>query len=396
LVAVIVSLTVVAAYAPILHADSKTIVKDQYIVVFNLNSTVAIRDLHVAELVARRFVHGDSILNVFDIGTLIGYSAVLTKETLALEQAHPNVRYIEVDQVMSITENTQTQTGATWGIDRIDRADLPLAGSYEYWISAGTGVTAYIIDTGIKVTHTEFGGRAIFGTSTITGEANDDLNGHGTHVAGTVGGTVYGVAKKVTLVAVKVLSGSGSGTTAGVISGVQWATGNHNNRGKDARSVANMSLGGGASTTLDQAVTESITAGVNYAIAAGNNNANACTYSPARVPTAITVGATSSNDARASFSNFGTCVDTFAPGDGITSSWITSNTATNTISGTSMAAPHVAGVVALRLANLLADGGKEPPAPADVEKWVQSTSTPGKVTNPGTGSPNRLIYSLAK
>jgi subtilisin family serine protease len=395
LLAVVLTLAIVANAADLIGADSKTAVKDQYLVVFHRNSTVAIRDLHVAELIAKRFAETDKLINVFNIGTLIGYSAVLSEETLISELKHPNVRYIEADQIMSINEGFTTQVSPpSWGLDRTDQRALPLNQQYNYFTSAGTAVTAYVIDTGILLTHTQFGTRAAFGFSAITGETNTDLNGHGTHVAGTIGGTAYGIAKNVQLVAVKVLAGNGSGTTTGVISGVQWTTDNHNSRGRDARSVANMSLGGGASATLDDAVTQSIAAGISYAIAAGNNNgASACNYSPARVPTAVTVGATANTDARASFSNVGTCVTVFAPGQNIVSSYIGSNTATSTLSGTSMAAPHVAGVIAVRLGNLLADGNPVPPDPATIKAWISSTATQGVVTSPGTGSPNLLLYS---
>ena len=215
------------------------------------------------------------------------------------------------------------------------------------------------------------------------GQGTNDCNGHGTHVAGTTGGTTYGVAKQVTLHAVRVLNCQGSGTNAGVIAGVDWVTAN-----SPSPAVANMSLGGGASSALDSAVNNSINSGVSYAIAAGNSNANACNSSPARVAAANTVGATTTTDARSSFSNFGTCLDIFAPGSSITSAWNTSNTATNTISGTSMASPHVAGAIALYLQT------NTGASPATVTQALVTNSTPNKVTNPGTGSPNRLLYSL--
>jgi len=296
---------------------------------------------------------------------------------------------------MTAFEGYQTQTAVpSWGLARTDKRALPFGTTYSYFTSSGAAVTAYVIDTGILLTHSQFGTRATFGFSSITGEANSDLNGHGTHVAGTIGGSTYGLAKNVNLVAVKVLSGAGSGTTAGVIAGVDWTTKHHTDRGRDARSVANMSLGGGASTTLDDSVTNSIAAGISYAIAGGNNNgASACNYSPARVATAITVGATANTDARASFSNIGTCTSIFAPGQNIVSSYIGSNTASSTLSGTSMAAPHVAGVVAVHLGNRLADGEAVPPTPAQVKSWITSVGTPGVVGNPGTGSPNILLYS---
>jgi len=276
-----------------------------------------------------------------------------------------------------------TQSNATWGLDRLDQRDLPLNATYSY-DKTGSGVTAYIIDTGIRLSHNDFGGRATSGYDAIDGGSADDCNGHGTHVSGTVGGTTYGVAKGVRLVAVRVLDCGGSGSNSGVIAGVNWVTSNHA-AGQPA--VANMSLGGGVSTALDQAVSNSIADGVTYALAAGNSNANACNSSPARTPNAITVGATTSSDARASYSNYGTCLDVFAPGSNITSAWSTSNTATNTISGTSMASPHVAGAAAVYLE------GNPGATPAQVASALSGAATTGKVTSPGSGSPNRLLYS---
>jgi subtilisin family serine protease len=220
-------------------------------------------------------------------------------------------------------------------------------------------------------------------TAINDGNGTNDCNGHGTHVAGTVGGSTYGVAKNVTLYAVRVLGCNGSGSNSGVIAGVNWVTSN-----RVLPAVANMSLGGGASSALDTAVNNSINAGVTYAIAAGNSNANACSYSPARVAAAITVGSTTNTDARSSFSNFGTCLDLFAPGSGITSAWHTNDTATNTISGTSMATPHVAGVAALYLQT------NPGASAATVRNALVGNATSGKVTGPGSGSPNLLLYSI--
>ncbi|HEV2864176.1 MAG TPA: S8 family peptidase [Pyrinomonadaceae bacterium] len=292
----------------------------------------------------------------------------------------PRVAFVEED---SVVEANATQSGATWGLDRIDQRDRPLNGTYVYnW--TGAGVRAYVIDTGIRTTHTQFGGRAAVSADFVgDGRNGQDCNGHGTHVAGTIGGSTYGVAKSVSLRAVRVLNCSGSGTTSGVIAGVDWVRAN-----RVLPAVANMSLGGGASSALDTAVNNAINSGVTFVVAAGNSNANACNYSPARVAAAITVGSTTSSDARSSFSNYGTCVDIFAPGSSITSAWSTSDTATNTISGTSMASPHVAGVAALYLQ------GHTSASNATVRNALVNISTTNRLTGIGTGSPNRLLYSL--
>ncbi|MDY7087777.1 MAG: S8 family peptidase [Actinomycetota bacterium] len=305
-----------------------------------------------------------------------GYEASLSQAQAKKLAASPGVAYVEQNQTISLSA---TQSGATWGIDRIDQRNRPLSTTYTYPVTA-SNVTAYIIDTGIKYTHNDFGGRARFGYDAV-GSGGVDCNGHGTHVAGTVGGTTYGVAKQVRLVGVRVLNCSGSGTTAGVIAGVNWVT---NNAVKPA--VANMSLGGGVSSTLDNAVAASINSGVTYALAAGNSNANACNSSPARVGAAITVGATTSTDARASYSNYGSCLDIFAPGSSITSAWYNSNSATRAISGTSMASPHVAGAAALVLSR---NTGY---SPAQVRDSLVSNATTNVVTSPGSGSPNRLLF----
>ena len=263
---------------------------------------------------------------------LRGMAIELPDAAAAALASDPSVATVEQDQVMSIVT---TQSGATWGIDRIDQRPLPLDGSYTY-NADGSGVTAYIIDTGILFSHSEFGGRAVTGVDEVTAGGNAaDCHGHGTHVSGTVGGATYGVAKNVSLVAVRVLDCSGNGTNSGVIAGVDWVTANHR-----SPAVANMSLGGGLSSALDQAVANSIASGVTYGIAAGNGNIfgiaqDACSTSPADVASAITVSATDNTDTKASWANYGTCVDIFAPGVNITSSWFTGTTAANTIRGTS-------------------------------------------------------------
>ena len=299
------------------------------------------------------------------------------------------VELVEQDTIVAIAETDAVdanQTGAPWGLDRINQRNLPLNGVFSY-TKTGAGVKVYIIDTGIRTSHTQFGGRASSGYDAVDGSLPAaDCNGHGTHVAGTVGGSTYGVAKGVSLIAVRVLNCSGSGSNSGVIAGVNWVT-TQKRANPSIPAVANMSLGGSASSALDTAVNNSINAGVTYAIAAGNSNANACNYSPARVGAAITVGATTSSDARASYSNYGTCLDLFAPGSSITSAWYTSDSATNTISGTSMATPHVAGVAALYLQ------GNTGASASAVASALNTNATSGVVTSRGTGSPNRLLFT---
>jgi subtilisin family serine protease len=316
---------------------------------------------------------------------LRGFAADLPEQAAEALTHNPNVAYVEQDQVMHAFD---TETNATWGIDRIDQHNLPLSGTYTF-TNTGAGVKAYIIDTGIRFDHSEFGGRATTGFDAVTSGGNAaDCNGHGTHVSGTVGGSTYGVAKSVSLVAVRVLGCNGSGTTSGVIAGIDWVTGNHAS-GQPA--VANMSLGGGASTALDNAVRNSIADGVSYAIAAGNGNIagiaqDACKSSPARVAEAMTIGATDKNDKKASWSNYGNCVDWFAPGVGITSAWYTSATATNTISGTSMATPHTTGVAALYLQS------NPGAAPAQVRNALYDATTKGVVTASKTTN-NHLLFT---
>lgn len=361
--------------APILGADSSTAISGRYIVVFKAGTPAA--DVSAAAEHARGL--GGQVDFVYE-SALTGFAGNLPEQALNGLSHNPNIEFIEADQVITIDA---TQSPATWGLDRIDQRNLPLNNAYNYNFT-GSGVTAYIIDTGIRVSHNEFGGRASSGRDFVDNDSNaDDCNGHGTHVAGTVGGSTYGVAKGVSLVAVRVLNCSGSGTTSGVIAGIDWVTSQHTT----GKAVANMSLGGGPSTALDNAVRNSIADGVVYAIAAGNSNRNACNFSPARTAEAITVGATTSTDARASYSNKGSCLDLFAPGSSITSAWITSNTATNTISGTSMATPHVTGVAALYLQGHTA-------TPLQVRNAIVGAATPNVVGNPGRNSPNLLLYSL--
>ncbi|HXG44321.1 MAG TPA: S8 family peptidase [Gemmatimonadales bacterium] len=304
-----------------------------------------------------------------------GFAADLTDAQVQELRKDPRVQFIEPDQLYRTTA-TQTPT-PSWGLDRIDQRNLPLNSAYTY-SGTGAGVRFYGIDTGILYSHPDFGGRASFGFDAFGGNGAD-CNGHGTHTASTAAGATYGVAKGMTIIAVRVLDCTGSGTTSTVIAGVDWVT-QHAIR----PAVANMSLGGSFSSAINQAVANSIASGITYTVSAGNSAASACSFSPASTPAALTVGATTSSDARSSFSNFGTCLDLFAPGSGIRAAWIPSGSAV--LSGTSMSAPHVAGVAGLYLE------GNPAATPAQVASAIVTNATPNKVTGAGSGSPNRLLY----
>jgi subtilisin family serine protease len=311
------------------------------------------------------------------------FNGALVNGPLAKMQAlanNPNVLVVEDDLEVS---TTATQSPAPWGLDRIDQRPLPLSNSFDDGDLQGANTYSYVVDTGIDATNTDFEGRVAAGyTAVLDGRGSADCNGHGTHVAGSIGGKTYGVAKKTNLIPVRVLDCAGSGSYSSVIAGLDWIAANY--RAGDA-AVVNMSLGGPASSTLDGAVRNLISKGVTVVVAAGNSNADACNYSPARVLDVITVGATTSSDARASYSNFGTCLDVFAPGSVITSTWLGS-TGTNTINGTSMASPHVAGVVARFLAQ---NPGL---TPAQVANSIKTSSTKNLVTGAGSGSLNQLLF----
>ncbi|MDN0195960.1 S8 family peptidase [Streptomyces sp. S.PNR 29] len=359
----------------VLAADSPTAIKDSYIVTLKKSAGLKASSAAGKDLVEE---YGGTVKKTFS-KALNGYTATLSATEAGRLAADPAVASVEQNQRVQLADTTQSN--APWGLDRVDQTSLPLSGTYTYPDSAGSGVTVYVIDTGVRITHQQISGRASYGYDAVDGDTTaSDGNGHGTHVATTVAGTTYGVAKKAKIVAVRVLNNSGSGTTAGVIAGIDWVTANHS-----GPSVANMSLGGGASTTLDTAVRNSIASGVTYAVAAGNSSTTASSSSPARVSEAITVGATTSTDAKASYSNYGSSLDLFAPGSSITAGWYTSDTATNTISGTSMATPHVAGAAAVYLANHTSS------TPAQVATALVNGATTGKVTSAGTGSPNRLL-----
>jgi subtilisin family serine protease len=316
-----------------------------------------------------------TIRNVFP-----GMVATMTPTQAQAMARNPRVVLVEADSVVDIKG---TQTNPTWGLDRTDQRNRPLDASFSY-PNSGAGVATYIVDTGVNASHSEFTGRMASGfTAVADGNGTSDCNGHGTHVAGTVAGTRYGVAKSATVIPVRVLDCAGSGYVSWIVSGLDWVKAHH---ADGVPAVANLSLGGGASTSLDNAVQAVIDDGVTVVVAAGNSNADACRYSPARVTAAITTGATDSADKRASFSNFGKCLDLFAPGVSITSAWHTSSTAISTISGTSMAAPHVAGVAAIVLA------AYPRLTPAQVAQRIASDATGALVGSAGSGSPNLLLH----
>jgi len=329
----------------------------------------------------------------WSIGAFKGYAAsIKDKELVAKIEQMPEVDWVEEDGVVRINDEVKsedacvTQQGATWGICRTSERLLNTDGLYLYPDSAnGKNVNVYVLDTGIYLQNVEFGGRATWGTNTVDSTTTDG-HGHGTHCAGTIGGTVYGMAKGVSLIAVKVLSDQGSGSTAGVISGVDWAVADRRNKNKAG--VGSMSLGGSYSATMNAAVTNAVSEGLIMVVAAGNDNKNACNYSPASTPEAITVAASDNRDHKASFSNFGNCVHLFAPGVGITSAWKGSPSAINTISGTSMACPHVAGQVAKYLeTNTHATG-------AVARAWIISSSQQDVIkTSLPAGTPNQLLFA---
>lgn len=354
-------------------------IENSYIVVLNESVVGERGPFSIAPYIASELAttHGGRLKQVYQ-HALNGFAVEMSEQAAERLSQDFRVSFVEEDGI--VTADT-TQTNPPWGLDRIDQRNRPLSGTYTYnW--TGSGVRAYVIDTGIRTSHTQFGGRASNVFDAFGGNGAD-CNGHGTHVSGTIGGSTYGVAKSALLRGVRVLDCNGSGSTSGVIAGVDWVTNNHINP-----AVANMSLGGGASSALDTAVNNLANSGVPIAVAAGNSNTDACTQSPARAANAITTGSTTTSDARSSFSNFGTCVDIFAPGSSILSSWFSSDTATATLSGTSMASPHVAGVAALYKQF-------SPSASAStVRNAIVNNSTTNVLTGVGTGSPNRLLYSL--
>ena len=303
-----------------------------------------------------------------------GFAAELSDSQVASLRKDPRVADIEQDRVVTASA---TQTGATWGIDRIDQRNRPLSGTYTYTTNA-SNVTAYVIDTGIETSHGQFGGRAAVSYDALGGNGLD-CNGHGTHVAGTIGSSAYGVAKLVKLRSVRVLNCSGSGSTSGIVAALNWLRAN-----AVKPAVANMSLGGGYSSTLNTASTNLANSGVFLAVAAGNENQNACNVSPASATNVFTTASSTSTDAKSSFSNWGSCVEAYAPGSSITSTWL--NSGTRTISGTSMASPHVAGAAALY------KGTFGDASSSTVSSWLINNATTNVITGNRTGTPNRLLF----
>ncbi|MGQ1299977.1 S8 family peptidase [Acinetobacter baumannii] len=357
-------------------SQAKGIIKNQYIVILNKDAGPS-KDF--AQNIAKQ--HAGKVLQSYD--TVLKGFAIYLPDTagaafIEAMKKNPHVLSVESDTLVNI--DATTQSNPDWGLDRIDQKALPLNSTYSY-LQTGSGTTAYIVDTGILSSHQEFSGRVLSGYTAISdGNGTTDCNGHGTHVAGTVGGTTYGVAKNVNLVPIRILGCDGSGASSNVIAGLDWILKN----GKKP-AVVNMSLGGATSSSLDSAVENLYNNGYVMVVAAGNSNTDACTSSPARVSKAITVAATDNTDTRASYSNYGSCVDIFAPGSQINSSWIGSNTATKILNGTSMATPHVAGVVAEMLQST------PTASPQTISTNLLNQASSNVVKNP-SGSPNRLLY----
>ncbi|TPT45894.1 S8 family peptidase, partial [Acinetobacter baumannii] len=357
-------------------SQAKGIIKNQYIVILNKDAGPS-KDF--AQNIAKQ--HAGKVLQSYD--TVLKGFAIYLPDTagaafIEAMKKNPHVLSVESDTIVNI--DATTQSNPDWGLDRIDQKALPLNSTYSY-LQTGSGTTAYIVDTGILSSHQEFSGRVLSGYTAISdGNGTTDCNGHGTHVAGTVGGTTYGVAKNVNLVPIRILGCDGSGASSNVIAGLDWILKN----GKKP-AVVNISLGGATSSSLDSAVENLYNNGYVMVVAAGNSNTDACTSSPARVSKAITVAATDNTDTRASYSNYGSCVDIFAPGSQINSSWIGSNTATKILNGTSMATPHVAGVVAEMLQST------PTASPQTISTNLLNQASSNVVKNP-SGSPNRLLY----
>lgn len=384
------SLVVLAALFALAVAGPvrRDVVPDEYIVVFDAAASPEERVAHMATL-----SNSTQVFKHFEIEDFRAYHARMSENDFLAVQAHSAVAYAQPNGIVYASEEEEraggaactTQFEATWGLVRTNIRDLDLDGIYNYHLDAGEEVNAYVIDTGVYTEHVEFEGRATFGTDTVDNPpVMEDSNGHGTHVAGTIGGKTYGLAKQVKVIGVKVLSKSGYGSDASVIAGVEWSANDHKKKKKP--SVANMSLGGGYSKAINDAVNAGVKAGVVFVVAAGNENTDACSKSPASASSPITVGSSTNKDARSYFSNYGKCVDIFAPGSDITSAWISGKYSINTISGTSMASPHIAGLAAKYLT-------ENPSAtPAQVKSALASMATKDALTDVKSGSPNLLGF----
>ncbi|KAK3376406.1 peptidase S8/S53 domain-containing protein [Lasiosphaeria ovina] len=397
-VATLLAIPLAVADAPVKNEgiSAEVVIPDKYIVKYKDNADPTKKKKHEQDVTAKakKSKKGGVVENI-DIDGLSGYVAEIPSSELKDLTSSPLVEYVEKDAVVNHTAVAAeplspekralvTQANAQWGLGRISHRGRGNSG-YTYDTTAGLGVRVYVIDTGVKTTHADFGGRAVWGANFVGG-LNTDEYGHGTHVAATIAGTTYGVAKRATIVAVKVLDKNGVGSISGVIAGINWAVKDAKNRGVAKKAVINMSLGGGTSSALNAAVAAATNAGLTVVVAAGNNNGDASGISPASAPSAITVAAVEGTDYRAWFSNFGARVDLFAPGVSILSAYIGSNSATAYLSGTSMAAPHVAGLAAYFIAKEGLSGSTA------VTNRILSAASVNYVSDV-KGSPNRLAYN---
>ncbi|PVV04303.1 hypothetical protein BB560_001198 [Smittium megazygosporum] len=395
--------------APLLSSSDSEVIPNKYIVVFKDNVKPGLASfvnhfnfLQNYIMTNQNFsspVQENQITHVYELG-VVGYAGYFDSNLLGKIRSSEDVEYVEKDQIVYASD---TQTNAPWGLARISHRgplDLSNFNKYVYESNVADDVVAYVVDTGVNINHVDFEGRATWGKTVPAGDTDRDANGHGTHVAGTIAGKTYGVAKKAKIVAIKVLGSNGSGSISDVIKGIEFAASDHKQRSQAlakssssgrAKSVANMSLGGGYSRIMNTAVDNAVEMGVFFSVAAGNENNDACRTSPASASKVMSVGSIDILDNRSSFSNWGKCVHVFAPGRNILSTWIGSKTATNTISGTSMAAPHVAGLAAYILSQK--DSKSDIPTPSELIKLIIDGSSKDLLTDIGKGSPNRLIYN---
>ncbi|KAL2220139.1 serine protease [Thermoascus aurantiacus ATCC 26904] len=409
--------------APVLSSSNAKEIPDSYIVVFKKHVTPEsaaahqswVQDIHLefenqrTELRKRsQFPFRDDafggLKHTYNIaGSLLGYSGHFDESVIEQIRRHPDVDFVERDSEVHTMEDPEIERNAPWGLARISHRDSLSFGTfnkYLYAANGGEGVDVYVIDTGTNIDHVDFEGRASWGKTIPIGDEDVDGNGHGTHCSGTIAGKKYGVAKKANVYAVKVLKSNGSGTMSDVVKGVEWAAQAHLQKVEAAKkgkakgfkgSVANMSLGGGKSVTLDMAVNAAVDAGIHFAVAAGNDNADSCNFSPAAAEKAITVGASTLADERAYFSNYGKCNDIFAPGLNILSTWIGSKYAVNTISGTSMASPHIAGLLAYFLSLQPSKDSAfavDELTPKKLKETIISIATEGALTDVPEDTPN--------